>query len=319
MFTVEHKRTHIFWCAIGLCAVIRIYLLWQNCCISSDGVHYIDAARDFLAGNVLAGLSSVYPPGYPLLIAVTYPLTGNWELAGQIPSVFLGVLLLVPLYRLFSDVFNGEIASIACFLAALSPLLARYAAHVRSESSFLFLTTVALLLFNHAIQRQSTRDFFIGGLVSGYAYLIRPEAIGFMVIVPMVYGMNWLRLRTTGLSCMARFTAAMAAGFLMFALPYIVYLSIETGRWGAVSRKAGITLAISMQESGLLQEDGVDEPIDVGSVVFMDFIRQHSLQYIKKVVEDSPDAINVLFEALHYSYVPFLLAGLYLVFRDKFG
>ncbi len=168
VFTVEHKRKHIFWCAIGLCAAIRIYLLWQNYCISSDGVPYIDAARDLLAGDVLAGLSSVYPPGYLLLIAITYPLTGNRELAGQIPSVLLGVLLLVPFYRLFCEVFNEEIALIACFLAALSPLLARYAAHVRSESLFLFLSTVALLLFNNAIQGQSTRDPFIGGLVSGY-------------------------------------------------------------------------------------------------------------------------------------------------------
>src|SRR4051812_18370908 len=214
MISVERcTGKRIVLCAIGLCAAIRIYLLWQNYCISSDGVHYIEAARDFFAGNVLAGLSSVYPPGYPLLIAATYPLTGNWELAGQIPSFVMGVLLLVPLYRLFCDVFNRETALVACFLAALSPLLARYAAHVRSESPFLFLSTVALLLFSRAIQRQSTRAFFIGGLVAGYAYLIRPEAIGFMVIVPTVYLLSWLRLCNTGFSCIARFTAAMAAGF----------------------------------------------------------------------------------------------------------
>jgi len=32
---------------------------------------------------VLAALGSVYPPGYPLLIAVVFPFVGHWELAGE--------------------------------------------------------------------------------------------------------------------------------------------------------------------------------------------------------------------------------------------
>ena len=52
--------------AMGLAAVIRIYLLWQYDCISSDGVKYIKAAKDFYAGDISAGLASVYPPLYPL-------------------------------------------------------------------------------------------------------------------------------------------------------------------------------------------------------------------------------------------------------------
>ena len=32
---------------------------------------------------MLAALGSVYPPGYPLLIAVVFPFVGHWELAGE--------------------------------------------------------------------------------------------------------------------------------------------------------------------------------------------------------------------------------------------
>ena len=59
--------------ALVVAATIRGYLLWQYYCISSDGVLYIRAAQDFFAGNVSAGLQSVYPPGYPLLISTIYP------------------------------------------------------------------------------------------------------------------------------------------------------------------------------------------------------------------------------------------------------
>ena len=48
-------------------AAARLYLVRQYYCISSDSVDYIEAARDFFAGNISAGLGSVYPPGYPLM------------------------------------------------------------------------------------------------------------------------------------------------------------------------------------------------------------------------------------------------------------
>jgi len=63
--------------SVILAIVVRLYLLWQYCCISSDGVRYIDAAKDFFAGNNSAGLSSVHPPAYPLFIAALYPLVGD--------------------------------------------------------------------------------------------------------------------------------------------------------------------------------------------------------------------------------------------------
>jgi hypothetical protein len=55
----------------------------QNYCLSSDGVRYLRATEDFYTGEFMAGLSSHYPPGYPVLIAAIYALFGDWELAGQ--------------------------------------------------------------------------------------------------------------------------------------------------------------------------------------------------------------------------------------------
>ena len=52
-------------------------------CVNSDGVLYLRAAEDFFSGDIKSGLASFDPPGYPLLIAVIYPVIGDRELTGQ--------------------------------------------------------------------------------------------------------------------------------------------------------------------------------------------------------------------------------------------
>ena len=303
--------------SLFVAAIVRLYLLWQYYCISSDGVIYLRAAQDFIAGNVNAGLASVYPPGYPLLIAAVYPLIGDWESAGQSLSWLFGVSLLVPLFGMFRGMFAERIALLACYLAAVSPFLALYSAHVRSESAYLFVSTTALYLFYGAIERRAMARFFVGGLVAGYAFLVRPEAIGFLVIVPGVLLWRWRLGQETSFSRLVQATAALSAGFLIFALPYIVYLSVDTGRFGAISRKAGVTLAINLHESAMLEEEGGAQGADVGSFVFTDYVLKHPLLYAKKVVSDLLPAIGVFFQALYYSYLPFLALGLFLLFRER--
>lgn len=184
-------RYDLFAGAIFVAVAVRFYLLGQYYCISSDSLRYIEAAQDFYSGDIVAGLGSVYPPGYPGLIAAVYPLVGNWELSGQIISIACGVLLLFPLYALCNDLYGHRVALVACFLATLSPYPARYAVHVRTESPFLLLSTLALLLFYRGMAQGMNRGFFYGGLVAGFAYLVRPESIGFLLIVPAVLGLTW--------------------------------------------------------------------------------------------------------------------------------
>ncbi len=157
-----------------------------------------------------------------------------------------------------------------------------------------------------------------GALTAGFAYLVRPEALGFLVIVPAYLIFRYLVKSDFGLLWIAKFAAVLFCGFMLLALPYIVYLSVDTGRWGAVSRKAGVTLAISLNESGLLDSADAHEAKDLESSEFFETLRRHPLQYAKKVIKDLLPAIAVFFEALHYSYVPFLLIGLFFVFREKF-
>lgn len=298
-------------------AAIRFYLLSQYYCISSDGVVYLRAAGEFYRGDIAAGLSSVYPPGYPLLVAAVYPLIGQWELAGQLLSLLLGVLLLFPLYWIFADVFGERAALMACFLAAISPFLALYSVHVRSESTYIFFSAFAVYLFLSAIERQRGWAWFWGGVVAGYAYLVRPEAIGFLVIIPVVAVIRWFSQKRIHFSLWAASFGLLSAGFLLFSLPYIVYLSGDTGRLGAISRKAGITLAINLKESGALADGDVQQDAGLSSFVFTDYVRQHPIRYLEQVASGVVPAVGVYFETLYYAYLPFLLLGTFVGLRNR--
>jgi 4-amino-4-deoxy-L-arabinose transferase-like glycosyltransferase len=317
LLVLPQRAKQWFLAALGVAVTIRLYLLWQYYCITSDGVVYLRAADDFYRGDFDAALSSVYPPGYPLLVAAVYPLIGDWELAGQLLSLLFGVLLLFPLYWIFREVFGEGPALIACFLAAISPFLALYSVHVRSESTYLFLSALAVYLFLSAIETQRVWSWFWGGVVAGYAYLVRPEAIGFLILIPAVALLCWLSQKRIDLSHWATTFALLSFGFLLFSLPYVVYLSGDTGRFGAISRKAGITLAINLKESGALEEGDLQQDADLDSFVFTDYVRQHPIRYLKQVALSAIPALGVYFEALYYAYVPFLLLGIFVALRNK--
>jgi len=308
----------IFGLAVGLAAAIRLYLLWQYYCISSDGIHYIEAARNFYFGDIKGGLGSVYPPAYPSLIALVYPMIGDWELSGQVISILCGVLLLFPLYALCQELYGERVALLACFLAAISPYLARYAIQVRTESPFFLLSIFALLLFYQGVAQGRSSRFFYGGLVAGFAYLVRPEAIGFLVIVPVTLFLTWWFKRERHLMWFGKVYLLLFLAFSIFALPYVFYLSSVSGQWGSVSRKVGVTFQIALTESGLLKNEGNETVADLESLTFLQFVTRHPVIYAKKVLLDLLPSIGVYFEALYYSYVPFLLIGLFLILREKF-
>jgi hypothetical protein len=53
-------------------------------------------------------------------------------------------------------------------------------------------------------------------------------------------------------------------------------------------------------------------------MTFVGFVSRHPVLYFQKVMLDLLPSIGVYLEAVYYSYVPFLLLGLFLVLRGKF-
>ena len=68
----------------------------------------------------------------------------------------------------------------------------------------------------------------------------------------------------------------------------------------------------------MLDDQDGETAADLDSLTLVQFVTRHPALYFEKVVRDIPGSIGVYLEGLHYSYVPFLLIGLFLSLREKF-
>ena len=72
------------------------------------------------------------------MIAILTKLTGNFELSGQIISIFFSTIAVIPLYLLGKKVYNEKVSFIAVLFYSINPYLLRYTIDVLREGTFIF-------------------------------------------------------------------------------------------------------------------------------------------------------------------------------------
>jgi 4-amino-4-deoxy-L-arabinose transferase-like glycosyltransferase len=155
------KAVIVYWVgALILTIGIRLYLFANYYTINPDGVRYIEAARHFWERKWLEGLASFYPPLFPLLIALIFPVVGDWEIAGQVWPFILGVLILLPLFGLLRRIYGLRVAQVALFFYGVSPYLARLSLEVRTEIPYIFFLILTLYLLRRGLERSRTESAF---------------------------------------------------------------------------------------------------------------------------------------------------------------
>jgi 4-amino-4-deoxy-L-arabinose transferase-like glycosyltransferase len=311
----QKGMSHLAWAgAIALTLGVRLYLFHNYYTINNDGILYIEAARHFWEGEWGKGLASFYPPLFPLMITAAYPITGEWELAGQFWPLLLGILMIFPLFGLLYRVYGYRAAQWAIFFYSVSPYLARLSLEVRSEVPYAFFLVLALYRFQLGLEKGSAPAFFSAGVSSGLAYLERPEGIGIVMLgVLFLLASGWIGHRWQD---MALKLSVLILGFVIFSAPYMLYLRWDTGHW-VMTRKTGLVFSMAVSRYGVDRE-GETRVEDTNQVRVVDFIASHPLTYLKKVFLDSFRSLGFYFEALHYSYLPFLLIGWIIFFRGRF-
>jgi hypothetical protein len=208
------------WLAIALIVAaalaMRLWALAYQSLVTVDGTEYIRAAESLARGRAFV---SIFPPGYPALIAIARLAVEDRVLAAQVVSLAAGVLLPVVVW-LLARRFAGAGWALAPALAlALHPELARFSAVAMSESAFLLALFGGLLLA--ARGRALT-----AGLALGAAFAIRPEAIVTALVLGAIAAWRAARGRLSW-----RIAARGAAGFLALAIPCWIYFHATLGVW----------------------------------------------------------------------------------------
>ncbi|MFL5240748.1 MAG: glycosyltransferase family 39 protein [Gemmataceae bacterium] len=164
---------------------LRVWQIQQTEVAARDSIGYIRIAwqlRQHPWKDVVK--SADQHPGYPLaLLAMLGPvrcfsdapecLIMQWS--AQLTSVACGLMLIVPMFFLGKELFNRTVGFWTAAFFQLIPAGSRVLADGLSEATFLLFAITAVLFAAKALRSRSLFLFGICGLLSGLAYLVRPE------------------------------------------------------------------------------------------------------------------------------------------------
>jgi len=272
----------LFLAALG----IKFYFLQFYRVISSDGVAYAQIARDIFGGSGLASATH-FPPFYPLLVALFHLVFSDIELAGRLAAMFMGSLLVVPVYLLAREFFDRRVGIMASALVMAWPSLRQWSNEVMSQSTYITLVLLGSYLVWHACRNRSLAHAVAGGVSMGLAHLTRSEGVLVFLALSLVLAVD-ATVKRDGrqLACLL---AGWGAFFVVF-LPYAYFLHEVTGTW-QLTGKSRVALADSLMEylgRPDLKRDPAFQEIGYLDVVrqYPDFLRQNIAGNLMKFVRE---------------------------------
>src|ERR1041385_3079762 len=197
--------------------IVRVQLLEYHSFVTWDGANYINYFHD-------SDWQHVFPPGYSMFVELFHVLVPDNVLSAQWVSLIFGSLLPIPLFYLARFFLSSPLSLIATIIAVFNPLMIRYGAVTMSEMQYIFFELSAFYFYF----KRSPVWF---GILSGIAYLTRPEALVFFGIL-FLYEL--FRKHDY------KFILSFCMLFALIAVPYVLYLKITTGTWSLTPKTQNV-------------------------------------------------------------------------------
>lgn len=203
---------------------------------NEDAFEYITGGQSIVRGAGYLGLSgrpqTLFPPGYPLAIALAATLSDPIKAAKTVSWLSSGLSVLL-LFLIARDWFGVPVAAASALLFSFLPLRVWLAQAALSEPLYVMLLLLAILV---AIRTRTSRLLpAIGlGLILGWAYITRPEAVILIGVLGFSLLVRFIRSRKEG-----KYLAAYALGLMAVILPYVLWLSIHTGHFAVTGKAHG--------------------------------------------------------------------------------
>lgn len=249
-FSPTDERVFMAAC-VAVAFVIRYFLIPHDSVINGDGVYYTLLGERLVSGDIDGGISAYWSPLYSALTGIFSLVFSDREFAGRCVSLLAGSLLVVPGYRLI-DVFFGRLSAyIGTVLLVFHPFLIKSSGWVMTESLYTLVFTICVLFGWYAVTCGCTRVFLVTGLLLGAAFLIKPEAIGYLVLMlAFTFAPKFFNSKA-GYLRPARNYLVLLGGFLLIFAPYFFFLHHKTGQW-TLSQKIAVNLPAADFEGDFL-------------------------------------------------------------------
>lgn len=222
-------------------SILFYFLSKRQFFLDYDETYYMLLARNLFrgAGYTLNGLYNIsFPPLLPLMIGLLSKVTGSEIVALRLITALSGALVLLPVYLLARKIAGMKCAFYTLLLMCAQPACAyflnldsRYIMGLYRGSEFFY----ELLLFTGlyfgftAFEQGRMRDFAIAALSLAAAFLVRPEAVIYFVLVLIFYlGTHFLQDQDFS-PVQGRKILLFACVFCLVLSPYLYYIHRVSG------------------------------------------------------------------------------------------
>lgn len=224
----------------------------------NDAFEYDYIARSLADGEgfprsgylLYGGPSAIRGPGYPLLLAGVYVVSGNSMDAGRVAGALLGALAVWLLYLIVRRLWGLPTALVVAAMAAVFPPLVLLSRDLLSESLFIVLELAAVLaVLNFRRAGGALRWALVAGALIGLAALTRNTAFALAIAIPLGLCLG-NPLRRPGL--LVAPAVGLAAAALVVA-PWTIRNAIEFHTFVPLTTSSGIT------SSGVYNQTSYDQ------------------------------------------------------------
>lgn len=228
-----------------LALAIRVAAVLARPLIEMDETSYVRMAQNLAAGNgplEITGLNATnFSPLLPLLIAGMASITRDYVAAAYIVSAVFGSLLLLPVYLLGGELSGKRVGLMAAALVAVMPIYVDYSSQIYSENVYFFFLLLSIVFARHMLRGCRVPCSTLAGASLGLAYLANPAA-GFYLAAFLAIALV-VALRRGILPQMTRAVLILMASFCVYAVPYVIFLHAELGRWTFNGQSTGNSYA----------------------------------------------------------------------------
>jgi len=241
---LKNKKLFLLVIFILALALRVVYMLTLE-----DRIYWPDGwGYDTVAQNVIAGrgyiltldfpMVAVRAPGYPTFLGLIYLLTGHSLLMVRLMQAVVSALTVAVVYCLGKRVFNERAGRIAGVVACFYPFFIYYSGYVLTETLFIFLLALSMLLLVKTLDKTSLKLQIITGCLWGIAALTRPVALLVLPFILFWLGLGRLRYRKPFLK---EFTVIFLF-MLMTIAPWTIRNYIVLGEFVPVTTQGGWVL-----------------------------------------------------------------------------
>ncbi len=270
--TIISKKYYAILLLLGVAGVLRLFYLRFEYAAGWDEINYLKLGASGAIHGWKQVLHPYWSPLYPFFIAFTGKIIPDIELAGRLVSLLFGVLLIVPFYILVEKLFSRKIALHSSLIIALFPMLIESSVSALTESLYIFLAVIGVLIGLLALKKGSVTYAAVTGALFSLSYLTRPEGFGLLIVFASVAVamLIYQRVHKQG-TTLHWVVISTVACFFIIGAPYWYYLHQATGRWTLSSKgTANLHGAITAMEHKnqslnpwlLLNEDNTHLPDD---------------------------------------------------------